>query len=220
MATPGSRPDIQARTYDELFQFGGKLKAVRREHQRILPFFAKARTVLDVGCGRGVFMEMLRDAGITPVGVDLSPDSVRLCQELGFDRVYHEDALGFLKRHEAAFDGVVCSHIIEHMPYEDAIELVRSAYAALMPGGRMAIVTPNARDLRIIGEIFWLDPTHVRPYPLPLLDAMLRSAGFHIVHKAQPLGQPNKRGLAHWPFQVLLLGSFFGHPTSIIIGEK
>lgn len=220
MTIPSSRPDIQARTYNELFQFGGKLKTVRREHQRILPYFAKAHKVLDVGCGRGVFMEMLRDAGIAPVGVDLSPESVQRCRELGFDQVFREDAVGFLKRNQGVFDGVVCSHIIEHLPYDDALELVRAAHMALTPGGRLAIVTPNARDLRVIGEMFWLDPTHVRPYPLLLLDAMFRSVGFTVIHKAQPLGMPNKRGLLHWPFQVLLLGSYFGRPNTIIIGER
>jgi O-antigen chain-terminating methyltransferase len=220
MSVPSSRPDIQARTYDELFQFGGKLKTVRREHRRILPFFTRAHNVLDVGCGRGVFMEMLREAGVAPVGVDLSPESVRRCQELGFKQVFQEDALSFLQRNEGAFDGVVCSHIIEHLPYDDALQLVSAAYAALTPNGRLAIVTPNTRDLRVITEMFWLDPTHVRPYPLPLLDAMLRSVGFRVIHKAQPLGMPNKRGLAHWPFQVLLLGAYFGRPNTIIIGER
>ncbi len=220
MTIPTSRPDIQARTYDELFQFGGKLKTVRREHQRILPFFTKAHKVLDVGCGRGVFMQMLREVGVTPIGVDLSPESVRYCQDLGFDQVFHEDAISYLRHNVGAFDGVVCSHIVEHMPYDDVLELMRAAHAALAPGGRLAIVTPNARDLRVIGEMFWLDPTHVRPYPLPLLDSMLRSAGFNIIHKAQPLGMPNKRGLLHWPFQVLLLGVYFGHPNTIIIGER
>jgi O-antigen chain-terminating methyltransferase len=220
MALPGSQPDVRARSYDELFQFGGSLESVRREHRRLLPFFAGAARVLDVGCGRGVFLEMLREAGIAAVGVDLSPNAVRRCRELGFREVYQEDALGFLRGHAGAFDGVVCSHIIEHLPYEDAVELVHAAYAALAEGGRLAVVTPNPRDLRVIGEMFWLDPTHVRPYPLPLLEAMLRATGFAIVHRAQPLGRPNRRGLVHWPLQALVLGAFFGHPNSIVIGEK
>lgn len=89
MAPSESRPDVQARTYDELFQFGGSLKSVRREHARILPFFKEARTALDVGCGRGVFMQMLQEIGVKPVGVDLSMESVAYCQHLGFTNVHH-----------------------------------------------------------------------------------------------------------------------------------
>lgn len=220
MALSESRPDVQARTYDELFQFGGSLKSVRREHARLLPFFKGARSALDVGCGRGVFMQMLQEMGVKPVGVDLSMESVAYCQRLGFSDVHHGDAIGFLRAHPGAFDAMLCSHIVEHMPYDDVLDLLRAAREALTPGGRLVIVTPNARDLRVIGEMFWLDPTHVRPYPMMLLDSMLRATGYDVVHKAQPLGRPTKAGLFRWPIQALLLGMWFGHPNTIIVGAR
>jgi O-antigen chain-terminating methyltransferase len=215
-----SRPNIQARTYDELFQFGGSLKLVRAEHRRVMRFFTGARNALDVGCGRAVFLHMLREIGVKPVGVDLSPAAVQYCHDQGFAEVYHAPALEFLRQHPQAFDAMLCSHIVEHMPYDDAMAVLSAAYAALTPGGRLVVVTPNARDLRVIGEMFWLDPTHVRPYPLMLLHRMFLATGFDVIHTAQPLGRPNKRGLWQWPLQVLLLGSWFGHPNTIIVGKK
>lgn len=85
------------------------------------------------------------------------------------------------------------------MPYDDVLDLLRAARAALAPGGRLVLVTPNARDLRVIGETFWLDPTHVRPYPMMLLDSMLRSTGYDVVHKAQPLSRPTRLAFSIGP---------------------
>jgi 2-polyprenyl-3-methyl-5-hydroxy-6-metoxy-1,4-benzoquinol methylase len=220
MVASNWRPDVQARTHDELFQFGGTLKQVQREHARLMPFFKGARTVLDVGCGRGVFLQMLRDVGISPVGVDIFSEAVQQCKELGFDQIFCSDALKFLRQHYVSFDGILCSHIIEHMPYDDAIELVRSAFDALTPGGRLVVVTPNPRDVGVIGELFWLDPTHVRPYPMPLLDAMFQSVGFSVVHKANPVVWPNKRAIPRWAVLRAMLGSRFGRPNTIIVGQK
>lgn len=220
MSIGEGRPDVQARTYDELFQFAQPLDEVRRDHEYVLPFFKGARSVLDVGCGRGVFLQMLQQAGIHPVGVDLFAGSVEYCRGLGFTDVHQDDALTFLQQHPGAFDGVVCSHIIEHVPYPDAIEIVRAAYSALTPGGHFAIVTPNPRDLYVIGELFWLDPTHVRPYPLPQLEAMLRSVGFQITHMSRPLIRASQRSRMRRFMFKLLPGGMFGRPNTYIVGQK
>lgn len=216
----GQRPDIQAYTREELFQFGGQLRDVRREHQRVMPYLSGARMVLDVGCGRGVCLQLLREAGITPVGVDLSPKAVEQCRALGFNDVFHADALVFLREHPDTYDGIVCSHVIEHLPFFEAKELIRLALAALRPRGRLVIVTPNMSDLRVAGEIFWLDPTHVRPYPLPLLDAMMRAVGLQVIACHQPISVPNKRAIPRWLLLCLLLGPHFGRLNSIIVGER
>jgi O-antigen chain-terminating methyltransferase len=220
MTIGDSRPDVQARTHDELFHFAQPLEEVRRDHEYILPFFKGARSVLDVGCGRGVFLEMLRDAGIKPVGVDLFPESVERCRALGFSDVYQADAVTYLQEHHAAYDGVVCSHIIEHLPYPDAMAMVRAAHMGLTAGGHLAIVTPNPRDLHVITELFWLDPTHVRPYPLPLLDAMLRSAGFEIVYADRPVIRASQRSRRRRLMYSLLPAQYFGRPNTYIVGRK
>jgi 2-polyprenyl-3-methyl-5-hydroxy-6-metoxy-1,4-benzoquinol methylase len=215
-----SRPDIQGHTYEELFQFGGREKDVRREHLRLLPYFKGVETVLDIGCGRGVCLQLLREAGIKPVGVDLFASAVEQCRALGFAEVFHSDALAFLRERPGAYDGIICSHVIEHLPFSDGKELIRLAFESLKPRGRLAIVTPNPLDIEISGQIFWLDPTHVRPYPLPLLNALLTAQGFRVLRQSQPLGVPNKRAIPRWLLLSLLLGRYFGRPTSIIIGER
>jgi 2-polyprenyl-3-methyl-5-hydroxy-6-metoxy-1,4-benzoquinol methylase len=218
--TASVRPDVQARTYGELFQFGGTPALVEREHRRLLPYLAGARNVLDVGCGRGVFLRLLREAGIEPAGVDIYAECVQQCQALGIAHVVQADALAYLRTLCEAFDGIVCSHIIEHLPYEDALALLRAAFTALRPGGRLIIVTPNPRDISVIGQSFWLDPTHVRPYPLALLAAMLRAEGFAIVHAAQPRSRPSKRLIPQWVVLSLLLNAYYARPNTLLVAEK
>jgi O-antigen chain-terminating methyltransferase len=217
---PEIKPNIHACTYDELFQFGGEPRIVRREHKRLLPYFAGARTVLDIGCGRGVCLQLLREAGIAPVGIDLSAEAVAQCRALGFDDVFHSDALTFLHMRPDAYDGIICSHVIEHLPFADGKKLIQLAFGSLRSGGRLAIVTPNLQDISVSGQIFWLDPTHVRPYPLPLLDALLRTEGFRVISRQQPLFVPNKRAIPRWLVLSLLLGPYFGRPNSIVVGER
>lgn len=220
MSTVEGRPDIQAHTYDELFQFAQPLEDVRKDHAIVMPYFKGARYVLDVGCGRGVFLQMLQEAGIHPIGVDLFPGAVEHCKSLGFRDVFQDDALSFLKKHPNSFDGIVCSHIVEHVPYPDAIAIVRAAYEALTPGGSLAVITPNPRDLYVISELFWLDPTHIRPYPLPLLEAMLRSTGFEITHMSRPFIRANQRSLLRRFIYKMIPGGMFGRPNTNIVGKK
>lgn len=82
------------------------------------------------------------------------------------------------------------------------------------------IVTPNPKDLSITNDIFWLDPTHIRPYPRPLLASMLRDHAFQV----QALGYGNRViGLREWPrfaLLKLLLGEYYGNPLSYVVAVK
>lgn len=134
--------------------------------------------VVDVGAGRGYFLEALAARGIDAVGVDISEEAASEGRRLGLDIIV-EDAFTYLaERSEVA--GLFLSHIIEHLEPARADELLRLAAHALRPDGTIVIVTPNPRDWLVLSHIFWLDPTHVRPYPAELLAAMLESAGFTV----------------------------------------
>jgi len=86
----------------------------------------------------------------------------------------------FLSAHPREFDGIWCAHLVEHLPPAKVESLVREAYVALRDPGVLIILTPNARDVSVMAESFWEDPTHIRPYPAALLQGMLVSAGFAI----------------------------------------
>jgi 2-polyprenyl-3-methyl-5-hydroxy-6-metoxy-1,4-benzoquinol methylase len=205
-----------------LYKFGGSDDVVRRIQGPYVEFFRSAGPVLDIGCGRGIFLELLAKAGIEAVGVDASQAAVAACQEKGF-KVHCESAQSYLRRSPNQFGGIFCSHVIEHLGYDDALNTLELCYNALHPGGQLLVITPNAQDLEVIAEMFWLDPTHVRPYPKPLLKSMLEAVGFHIKLEKQYLGtwrMLGRRNLPVYLFRRFLLGKYFGKPNTLMLATK
>jgi O-antigen chain-terminating methyltransferase len=130
----------------------------------------------------------MKGAGITAYGLDSCEETVIDCKGKGLD-VVHSDALSHLAQLPAAsLGGIFCAHVIEHMQPAQAIELIRECYRVLKPGSRIVIITPNPKDLRT-GERFWLDITHVRPYPEKLLIVLMKREGFVNI-KAYEDGEP------------------------------
>jgi 2-polyprenyl-3-methyl-5-hydroxy-6-metoxy-1,4-benzoquinol methylase len=170
-----------------LYEFGGSEDTIRRIQKPFVEFFRSSAPVLDIGCGRGIFLQLLSDAGIQACGIDHSEEALAACRQKGFS-VHCEDARSYLSKQPERFGGIFCSHVIEHMAYEDALVFIDLCYRALRPGGLLLLVTPNPEDICIMSDIFWLDPTHVRPYPKLLLETMLESAGFRVRLARQFLG--------------------------------
>jgi 2-polyprenyl-3-methyl-5-hydroxy-6-metoxy-1,4-benzoquinol methylase len=205
-----------------LYEFGGSEDLVRRIQKRFVKVFQGSGPVLDIGCGRGIFLELLSSGGIEAVGLDHSAESIAACEAKGFT-VYCQEAGEYLQKNPEQFGGIFCSHVIEHMGYEDAMMFLDLCHGALRPGGKLLLVTPNPEDLSIIGEIFWLDPTHVRPYPKKLLIRMVEATGFQLVRAEQYLGNwrmAGRRDLPGYLFRRALLGKYFGRPNTMVLAEK
>jgi SAM-dependent methyltransferase len=205
-----------------LYNFGGDEELVRRIQGPYVEFFRSHGPVLDIGCGRGLFLELLTKAGLEATGIDQSQEAVLACQEKGF-KVQCEDAGTYLKSNPGQFGGIFCSHVIEHMGYEDALAVLELCHKALKPGGVFLIITPNPQDLAVIAEMFWLDPSHVRPYPKPLLKTMLEAIGFQVNLEKQFLGtwrMVGRRNLPGYLFRRILLGKYFGKPNTLLLATK
>ncbi len=155
----------------------GSHDAVARIAQAISPYFSSCRSVLDLGCGKGAMMRTLRAQGKSVAGIEGDADLVAALAAEGFSVTLgwipdDLDALG-----EVMVDGVFMGHIIEHLAPERALEVLSWAAAHLNDGGTLVVQTPDfSRDV-VAQSNFWLDPTHVRPYPLGLLTGMLESVG-------------------------------------------
>jgi 2-polyprenyl-3-methyl-5-hydroxy-6-metoxy-1,4-benzoquinol methylase len=205
--------DEISRQVDHAFRFSlpeGQLRA----HQRplIQRFFAGRRAVLDIGCGRGIVLDLLKELGVGAEGVDIMSEAASYCAAKGL-RAHLGEANAFLATKTAEYDGIFCSHLIEH--------LVTLAFNALQPAGLFLIVTPNPRDIAIITDVFWLDPTHRRPYPGELIKSMLAEAGFTRITVETPRGHPSgRRDWPVWLFHKLVLGRYFGNPETIVAAYK
>ncbi|HEY0510793.1 MAG TPA: class I SAM-dependent methyltransferase [Thermoanaerobaculia bacterium] len=139
--------------------------------------------VLDLGCGRGEALALLRDHGIAGRGVDSSARMVQLCRERGLEAEVG-DLFGVLESlPEGSLAGVVSFHVIEHLPGAALDRLVRLAYRALRPGGALVLETPNPLSVVVAARNFWLDPTHVRPVHPESLRLMVELAGFDPIER-------------------------------------
>ena len=144
--------------------------------------------MLDIGCGRGEFLEKLREAGVAARGIELNKECVALCRAKGLEAL-EADMFPYLDSlEEASLDGIFCAQVVEHLAPLDIPRLIGLAARKLDRGGVIAIETPNPECLAIFASHFYLDPTHTRPVPPQLLVHYLEEAGFGgiEVHKLSP----------------------------------
>ena len=149
-----------------------------------LPFVEPLKTlyeapeILDLGCGRGEWLDILEYNGFQVKGVDLDEGMLLACRELNLD-VCQADALDYLRGLAADSLSVVSAfHVVEHISFEALRQLVDEAYRVLKPGGLLILETPNSENLVIGTSDFYLDPTHLRPLPAKLLSFVVEYAGF------------------------------------------
>lgn len=159
-------------------RFRGSPQEVSAKQATYLPLLeGVSGPVLDVGCGRGEFLSMLRHRGIEGQGIESNPLSVEACRKEGLE-VEEGDALDLLSRKEASSLGaIVAFQVVEHWTTETTFAFLREARRSLKPGGRLILETINTDSLSAL-KAFFLDPTHVRPVPPDTLRFLVETAGF------------------------------------------
>jgi O-antigen chain-terminating methyltransferase len=159
-------------------RFRGTEEHVRlRQDRYVRKFLGAVGEVLDVGCGRGEFLEAARAAGIRARGVEWNAECVALCRNKGLE-VEQADLFTYLAGLPDQFlGGVYCSQVVEHLSPAAVARFVELAVRKLRPGAWIAIETPNPECLAIFATHFYIDPTHVRPVPAALLRYYLMEAG-------------------------------------------
>ncbi|MBI2817107.1 MAG: class I SAM-dependent methyltransferase [Acidobacteria bacterium] len=158
--------------------FRGTEEEIRERQKFYVPYFQGRRNVLDIACGRGEFLELMRHAGVNARGVDLDADMVGRCLEKSLT-VTQADVFDFLKNvPDASLDGIFCAQFVEHLNAEGYIRLLTACGEKLAAGSVLAVETQNPECLAIFSQSFYLDPTHVKPIPPALLRVLLTEAGF------------------------------------------
>ena len=169
--------ELRYHLFEAVFYKSG---AVKQKQRAYLPYVlegpAKIYPFLDAGCGRGEFLDLLRESGLRPVGVDVSEMETRQLRERGFD-VHHNDVLSFLKETEILFSGVSALQVIEHLEQGYLLEFLRSSFLRLAQGGVLILETINPHSPYALAN-FYQDPTHVRPLPPELIKYLAEWTGF------------------------------------------
>lgn len=161
-------------------------RLVDREYIRMLQkprvqFFRGCRKVLDIACGSGIFLELLKEEGIEGIGVDREEGVVQKALSRGL-KVVQEDIFHFLKNVKDSYDGIFCSHFLEHLDFERVKELIELISERLEKEGILVIVTPNPASIRLHLFGFWRDPEHVRFYTGNLLQAVFEHYHFKVLY--------------------------------------
>lgn len=182
-------------------RFRGSREEIRRRLTSYVPLFEGASDVLDVGCGRGELLDLLREAGIKARGIDTNHEMVEVCRTRGLDAI-EADWLGYLQAlPDASLGGLIAVQVVEHLEPSYLMRALDEAYHKLRPGSLVVLETINPSCWYAFFSSYIRDLTHVRPIHPETLQYLLTASGFQSVRidyrepypdqeKLQPLPMP------------------------------
>jgi len=189
------RKDLQSITkkfnndLDSLYVFlednlRGSREEIKERLKIYLPFLEKAGVglknspILDIGCGRGEWLELLKEQNFNATGIDINKVMVKICKDLKLN-VVEEEGIAYLKNIKDCSIGAVTGfHIIEHYGFDYMVFLFKELFRILKPGGLAILETPDPDNILVGSCNFYLDPTHNKPLPSLLVKLLLETCGF------------------------------------------
>ena len=177
-------------------------------------FFKDCKRVLDLACGPGVFLELLKEAGIKAVGVDRNEEIIKKARLKDLD-VIQADIFDYLEKGEERYDGIFCSHFLEHISFDRVVRLIELITKKSDQGGVLVFVLPNPGSIRLHLFGFWRDPEHVRFYTGNLIASVCQHYGFSVEYSNEEetpnlLETPRLEPISAFP-SVSHWKRFFGH---------
>ena len=165
-------------------RFRGTRAEIERKLRVYLPNIHKLESkkeefsLLDVGCGRGGWLELLREEGYRARGIDINRAAVRQCRERGLD-VTEADVIDHLRGLErGSLDVITGFHLIEHLPFPTMLALFDEAFTVLKSGGMIILETPNPTNILVSAYDFYRDPGHIRPLHPDTVNFIAENRGF------------------------------------------
>jgi SAM-dependent methyltransferase len=206
--------------------FRGRRSDIKSRVAFYLPYLAATgagqadRPILDLGCGRGEWLELLKEGNLESRGVDLNSMMVAQCRERGLD-VGEDDVLHYLRNlPDGSLGAITGFHIIEHLPFDVLIDLVAESHRVLKPSGVVMFESPNCKNLVVGASNFHIDPTHRSPVFPETAQFILDTHGFERVElkylspvEAMPFESTNREA-------TVLNEMLFGPQDFAVIGYK
>jgi O-antigen chain-terminating methyltransferase len=164
-------------------RFRGSREDIKERLRMYLPILEEAKLgtvdgpILDVGCGRGEWLELLYEHGLRGLGVDVNRVLIEQCRQQGLE-VVESDALAYLRSLPDSTVGAVTGfHIIEHLAFDVMIKLLDETVRVLKSGGVAIFETPNPENILVGSYAFYLDPTHRNPLPSAVIKFLGEARG-------------------------------------------
>jgi len=175
-------------------RFRGAEREIRSRVEDYLPTLLGTTDVLDVGCGRGELLGLLKDRGVTARGIDSNPAMVELCRARGLS-VEQADAAGYLEHQpDASFGALVAVQVVEHFEAAYLVRFLAEAHAKMRPNAPLVLETINPACWMAFFETYIRDLTHRHPLHPDTLEYLVQAAGFHDVNVQyrQPVGEGDR----------------------------
>jgi SAM-dependent methyltransferase len=204
-------------------RFRGSEKLITERLEDYLPLFINSKVdfskspVLDIGSGRGEFLQLLKLHKINAVGLDINYDMVKRSKEKGLE-VAQGDALEYLESGGSQrFGAVTGFHIVEHIPFDALMKIFSVAHRSLKSNGFVLFETPNPENVTVGSSGFYMDPSHLNPLPPQLLAFALETCGFRKVEimRLHPSVRPEDLHL-----HEQIANYFYGALDYAVIGYK
>jgi SAM-dependent methyltransferase len=158
--------------------FRGRPEDIRGRLAEYLPIFEGASDILDLGCGRGEFLDLLRERGIAARGLDINSEMVEICRERGL-HADQGDALTFLASlPDESLGGLLAAQVVEHLEPDYLVQVLAAAQTKLRPGARIVLETVNVACWFAFFQSYIRDVTHIRPLHPDTLSHFVRASGF------------------------------------------
>ena len=160
--------------------FRGDPDQIRERLKTYVPYLEGVGSdpLIDVGSGRGEWLKLAGELGFVATGIETNSMLVQQCRQQGLV-IIERDLISYIaSQPDNTIGAVTCFHVIEHLPFEAAVELLTEVMRVLKPGGVLMLETPNPRNVLVGACNFYFDPTHRNPIPAEVLQFLLESRGF------------------------------------------
>lgn len=165
-------------------RFRGSREVIKNRLEIYIPFLLPLKEIypkgnsVDIGCGRGEWLELLKDNSMLVEGIDFDEGMLNACWELGLNARQGDGIMMLREQSDESLIVVSAFHVVEHITFEELQVLTSEALRVLKPGGLLILETPNPENIKVATENFYVDPTHIRPIVSPLLSFLPEYFGF------------------------------------------